>query len=447
MLRKIVFSLLALLLAGMLYGFAKPGNVHEYRLKNGLKIIVKVDRRAPVVVSQIWYKVGSADEPRGLGGISHVLEHMMFKGTRQYPPGEFSRIIAANGGSDNAFTSRDYTAYFQTLEKSRLEISLEMEADRMRNLTLPEKEFDKEIKVVMEERRLRTDDNPQSLTYEQFYAAAFKQGPYNHPIIGSMDDLNNITVARLRDWYQRYYVPNNATLVIVGDVEPGKVQRLAQKHFAAIPARKVRANGIEKVDSQKQLRRIETQMPAQLPYLAMGYRVPVLAKSSEDWEPYALEVLAAILDGGPSSRMSEQLVRRDSVAAGVGVSYNLVARYNDLFVIQGIPAAGRSSAELEDAIRAMINTLHEQPVSAGELAIVKARVKASKVYEQDSIFYQAMELGILETVGLGWQSSAEYSRRIEAVTWQQVQAVARKYLVDSRLTVATLQPQNNKGAQ
>jgi zinc protease len=447
MLRKLGFMVVGISLLLAIYGFSKPANVHEYHLDNGLKIVVKVDRRAPVVVSQIWYKVGSADEPKGLGGISHVLEHMMFKGTKKYPPGEFSRIIAANGGRDNAFTSRDYTAYFQTLEKSRLEISLQMEADRMRNLTLPEAEFNKEIKVVMEERRLRTDDNPQALTYEQFYATAFKQGPYHHPIIGSMNDLNNISVNNLRDWYQRYYVPNNATLVVVGDVQPGKVYQMAKKHFGPIPARKVRANGIERVDGQKRLRRIDTHMQAQLPYLTMGYRVPVLAGAKHDWEPYALEVLAAILDGGPSARMPGQLVRRDGLAAGIGVSYNLVARYNDLFVIQAIPGAGVAVTDLEKAIRQMLTRMKQEAVSEDELAIVKARVMANKVYEEDSIFYQAMEMGILETVGLGWQRADDYTRRIQAVTPQQVMAVAKKYLRDDRLTVAILHPQASKEAR
>ena len=207
--------------AALLFCLALPalakGQVHEYTLDNGLKVIVKQDRRAPIVVSQVWYKVGSSYEPGGVTGVSHVLEHMMFKGTKAHPPGEFSRIIAANGGSENAFTGRDYTAYFQTLSKDRLQVAFELEADRMRNLTLPAEEFAKEIEVVKEERRMRTEDKPTSLTYEQLTAVSYRSLPYAHPVIGWMNDLENMTVEDLRQWYKRWYAPNNATLVVVGD--------------------------------------------------------------------------------------------------------------------------------------------------------------------------------------------------------------------------------------
>ena len=190
--------------------------VHEFRLDNGLKLLVKEDHRAPVMVSQVWYKVGASYEPSGITGVSHVLEHMMFKGTETHPPGEFSRIIAENGGSENAFTSQDYTTYFQRMEKSRLPISLELEADRMRRLQLQDEEFQKEIRVVMEERRMRTDDKPTALTYEQFRATAYMASSYRSPTIGWMNDLENMELSDLADWYRRWYAPNNATLVVVG---------------------------------------------------------------------------------------------------------------------------------------------------------------------------------------------------------------------------------------
>ncbi|HDJ86948.1 MAG TPA: insulinase family protein, partial [Chromatiales bacterium] len=212
------------------------GPVHEYRLDNGLRVLVKEDHRAPVVVSQVWYKVGSGDEHGGITGISHALEHMMFQGTAKHPAGEFSRIVAANGGRENAFTGRDYTAYFQLLAKDRLPVSFELESDRMRNLSLKEADFRKEIQVVMEERRLRTDDNPQALTYERFNAAAFVSSPYHHPVIGWMDDLRNLKIGDLRAWYRRWYAPNNATLVVVGDVDPQAVLRLAERYFGPLPA-------------------------------------------------------------------------------------------------------------------------------------------------------------------------------------------------------------------
>ena len=213
-------------------GLISSGNgVHEYQLANGLKILVKEDHRAPVVVSQIWYKVGSSYEHSGSTGVAHVLEHMMFKGTKKHGPNEFSKIISANGGRENAFTGQDYTAYFQQLEKSRLPISFELEADRMANLNLRAEDFEKEVKVVMEERRMRTEDNPQALTYEQFAATAFVSSPYHHPIIGWMDDLEHMDVNDMRSWYKHWYAPNNATLVVAGDVDPDAVFELAKKYF------------------------------------------------------------------------------------------------------------------------------------------------------------------------------------------------------------------------
>ena len=211
-------SLLTLFLLLSSQALLAAGAVTEYRLDNGLKLLVKEDHRAPVVVSQVWYKVGASYEHDGITGVSHVLEHMMFKGTDAHPPGEFSRIISENGGRENAFTSKDYTAYFQRLEKSRLAVSFELEADRMRNLHLQDKEFQKEINVVMEERRLRTEDKPTALTYEQFIAAAFVSGSVRIPTIGWMNDLENMELEDLQRWYQRWYAPNNAIVVVVGDV-------------------------------------------------------------------------------------------------------------------------------------------------------------------------------------------------------------------------------------
>ncbi|OQX32545.1 MAG: peptidase M16, partial [Candidatus Sedimenticola endophacoides] len=210
------------------------GRVHEFTLGNGMRVIVKEDHRAPIAVSQVWYKVGASYEPDGITGVSHLLEHMMFKGTQAHPPGEFSRIVAANGGEENAFTGSDYTAYYQTLSSDRLEIAFELEADRMRNLTLLEEEFLKEVEVVKEERRLRTEDSPTSLTYEQFSAVAYRSLPYANPVIGWMNDLENMSVEDLRRWYRLWYAPNNATLVVVGDVEPRQVLELAERHFGPL---------------------------------------------------------------------------------------------------------------------------------------------------------------------------------------------------------------------
>jgi len=415
--------------------------VHEYSLDNGLKLIVKEDHRAPVMVSQVWYKVGSSYEHDGITGLSHVLEHMMFKGTEAHPAGEFSKIISENGGRENAFTSQDYTAYFQTMEASRLPVSFELESDRMRNLALPPKEFKKEVQVVMEERRMRTDDNPQSLTYEQFNATAFASSPYRIPTIGWMGDLKTMAVGDLRNWYEKWYAPNNAVVVVVGDVDPDAVYRLAKKYFGPLkPSDIVKPKPRLEVP-QFGPKRIVVERPAKLPYLIMGYKAPVALTAAQNWEPYALEVLASILDGGDSARLASQVVRGSQVAASASASYDAFDRLETLFLFSGTPANGHSVADLQKALLAQIRQLQDKPVSAEELERVKAQIRADKVFEQDSIFYQAMQIGMLETVGLSWKDADQYLPRIEAVTAEQVQEVARKYLVEDQLTVAQLSPQ------
>ncbi len=418
--------------------------VSETVLKNGLRVIVKPDHRAPVVISQVWYKVGSSYETGGTTGVSHVLEHMMFKGTEKYPAGEFNKIISRNGGEDNAFTSKDYTAYYQKLEKSRLKVSFELEADRMRGLLLPEDEFDKEVMVVMEERRWRTEDKPQSLTYEQFYATAFDNSGYHNPTIGWMDDLKNMTVEDLNTWYQRYYAPNNATVVVVGDVEPEAVFQLAEKYFAPLKPFKITPVKPRVERQQKGTKRIAMKLEAKLPYLLMGYKVPVLNTATEQWEPYALDVLAGILDGGDSARFSKNLVRGSKIASSAGAGYSMDSRVQSLFLLDGVPSKGVTPAQLEKALLAELEVLKTRLVSDAELDRVKAQVISSAVYEQDSMFYQAMKIGIAETVGIGWKKQAEYVAQIKAVTAQQVQQVAKKYFIPQTLTVAVLEPINSQ---
>ncbi|MBZ4193601.1 MAG: insulinase family protein [Candidatus Contendobacter sp.] len=434
---RILITALGLTLAPAAFAAAP---VQEFTLTNGLKVLVRQDRRAPVVVSQIWYKVGSSYESSGLTGISHLLEHMMFKGTSIVPGGEFSRIIAANGGEQNAFTSHDYTAYFQTLEKDRLELSFRLEADRMRHLLLKPEEVAKEAQVVAEERRLRTDDQPEALTHEQFQAAAYVTSPYRHPIIGWMQDIQTIAPDDLRNWYQQWYAPNNATLVVIGDVELAKVRELAEKHFGPLPPSALTPPKPAVDIAQQGERRIMVKTPAEVPYVALGYKAPTLKTAAEPWEPYALAVLNGILDGGNSGRISRNLVRGSQVAAAAGTDYGLTSRLEELFTLVGNPAPGRSSAELEQALRAEVARLREELVSADELSRVVAQVVAADVYQQDSLFYQGMRLGALETVGLGWNKLDDYVQRVQAVTPEQIREVARKYLTDDRLTVATLEP-------
>jgi zinc protease len=415
--------------------------VSEHVLKNGLKVLVKEDHRSPVVVSQVWYKVGSSYEPGGITGISHMLEHMMFKGTDKHPAGEFSRIIAENGGDENAFTGQDYTAYFQTMAADKLEVSFELEADRMRNLHLLPEELKKELEVVTEERRMRTDDKPQAKLGESFMAVAFTSSPYKHPVIGWPSDIANYQVEDLQAWYSRWYAPNNATLVVVGDVQTQAVFDLAEKYFANLKTSDIKPLKPQPEIEQLGIRRINVKAPAKLPVLVMGYKVPVLKTAQAETEAYALEVLAGVLDGGNSARLPANLVRGKQLAVSADASYDLASRMDSLFELSATPVEGKSLAELEKALKAEVDRLQQTLISDEELKRIKAQVLASDVYEKDSDFYQAMQLGMLETVGLPWQKADEYVAKINQVTAEQVRDVAKKYLVEDHLTVGYLEPQ------
>jgi zinc protease len=396
------------------------------------------------VVTQIWYKAGSIDEVNGVTGVAHVLEHMMFKGTEKVPGGEFSKRIAAAGGRENAFTSYDYTAYYQQLHKDHLPMAMELEADRMRNLILTEEEFAKEIKVVMEERRLRTEDQARSLLYEKMMSVAYQSHPYKNPIIGWMNDLENMTVADAREWYDRWYAPNNAILVIVGDVDTNEVFRLAQKNYGTIPKHTLlpfnaRKPQIEPL--QTGTKRIIVKAPAELPYLMMGYHTPTIKNVMEDWEPYALEILEGVLDGHASARLNKNLVRESQIANSANAGYSAMARGPSMFFLSAVPRAGKTVADLEQALRKEIEKIVKDGVTEEELARVKAQVVAGHVYQRDSIFSQAMQLGRLESTGLSYRDIDVILEKLKAVTAAQIRDVAKKYFNDDSLTVAVLDPQ------
>lgn len=434
-------GLAVLLLCPAVAVLADNGQVQQKTLSNGMKIVVKQDKRAPVAVSQIWYKVGASYEPGGITGISHMLEHMMFKGTQQYPAGEFSRIIAENGGQENAFTGSDYTAYFQTLEASRLEISFKLEADRMRNLDLKAEELDKELQVVTEERRMRTDDQPRAKLQEQFNAMAFANSPYKNPVIGWPSDIASYKIEDLKAWYQQWYAPNNATLVVVGDVDARQVFSLAEQYFAGLQPSPIKPLKPQDEIEQNGVRKITVKAPAKLPYLMMGYKVPVLKTAKPEWEAYALEVLAGVLDGGSSARLPSRLVRGKQLAVSAGAGYDFSSRLSEMFLLEATPAEGQTVFDLEYALKNEVYQLQNDLISTDELARIKAQVLANDVYQKDSNFYQAMQIGLLETVGLGWQKGDEYVSRINQVTAEQVREVARKYLIEDHLNVAYLDPQ------
>ena len=418
----------------------------EFKLSNGLKIIVREDHRSPVVVSQVWYRAGSLDEVNGKTGVAHVLEHMMFKGTKKIKAGEFSRLIAKAGGKENAFTGADYTCYFQQLEKSKLELSFELEADRMQNLNLSKEEFEKEIKVVMEERRWRTEDKPTSQVKEEFQSTLFKSHPYSRPVVGWMNDLENMTVEDAREWYKNWYAPNNATLVVVGDIYAKDVLNLAKKYFEKIPARKIPERKPQVEPKQNGERRSYVKAPSELSYLLMGYPVPTLNGQNENdtnsWEPYALEVLSNILAGNSSSRLNQNIVRNQHLAISVSAGYDSTSRGRiSVFELEGTPNDFKKISDLENALLQEIEKIKKDGVTQEELDRVKATVIASDVYQKDSMFGMAMEIGQLETMGYSFHLSDGYIEKINSVTSEQIKNVATKYLTRDNLSVVILDPQ------
>jgi zinc protease len=420
--------------------------VHEYRLDNGMRIFVREDHRAPVVVSMVWYLVGSVDELNGTTGVAHMLEHMMFKGTEKIPNGEFSRRIARAGGRDNAFTSRDYTAYFQTMHRDRLPLALEMEADRMTHLVLNKDEFQKELQVVMEERRWRTDDRPHSLLYEGLMATALLEHPYRQPVIGWMNDLKNMKLENARQWYRRWYTPNNAILVVVGDVSGEEVRDLARKYFGPIKAHELPERDTFAEPEQKGPRRITIKAPSELPSLLMAYRVPKLEDPDTQWEPFALDVLEGVLDGNEGARLEATLVRGSHLAAAAGAGYQGIGRGPGMFILSGTPSEGKTVEELEQALKAEVRRVATEGVGEDELARVKAQVVAAQVYARDSMFAQARQIGSLEAIGLSYRLIDLQVERLRAVTAEQVQQVAQRYFSnDDALSVAVLQPQPLSG--
>lgn len=418
-----------------------PADTFEHSLTNGLRVIVKEDRRAPTAVHMVWYRVGSMDETNGTTGVAHLLEHMMFKGTPDVGPGEFSRRVAAAGGRDNAFTSRDYTAYFQQVPKQQLPEMMRLEADRMRHLTLDAKEYAQEIRVVMEERRLRTDDQPQALLFEQLGAVAFQSHPYRVPIIGWMNDLENMTVDDARAWYERWYTPNNAYVVVVGDVDHQQVFQLAEQYYGALPTHALPARKPQEEPAQRGIRRVTVKAPADLPVLIMAYKVPVIRDIERDSDPYALTMLAAVLAGHDAARFTRHLVRRQLLAVDAEASYDSTSRGPGLFYLHGSPSEGRTRAELEAGLRAEIAEIQQKGIADDELARARTQVVAGQIYKLDSMFAQAMEIGQLESVGISHAKNRRIIEKLQAVSAEQVQAVARKYFRDEQLTVAELDPQ------
>ncbi len=420
-------------------------NTHEFLLNNGLKLIVREDHRAPTVAHMVWYRAGSMDETNGRTGVAHVLEHMMFKGTDKVKAGEFSRLVAAVGGRENAFTSRDYTAYFQQVEKSKLEEVIKLEADRMSNLNFDDAEFLKEIQVVMEERRLRTEDNPSSLLNESLMATAFMSSPYRHPVVGWMNDLQNMTASDARDWYRSWYKPNNATVVITGDVNAQQVLASVEKYYGAVPAKELPVRKPQIEPPQRGVKQVQVKAPADSAQLTMAWKAPRLEPGKlEEPDPYALELLTAVLDGYDNARLNRSLVKQEKVVNDVGVGYDMISRGPALFVISATLAKGKTVEQVQISIRKALDEIKQKGILESELKRIKVRILSEQIYKRDSIFGQAMEIGGTEMAGFSWRDIDAMLERMQSITPEQVQAVAKKYLVDDQLTSAVLDPQARK---
>lgn len=424
--------------------------VFEYKLDNGLNLFVKPDHRTPVIAIYTSYKIGGSYEPQGITGISHALEHMMFQGTYDHPEGEYFKLLEKQGGDINASTGSDQTIYKVNISKDKLPFVLELEADRMHNLTIDPKAFAKEIEVVKEERKSRTDNSPTAYTYERFKAAAFPGNPYQNPGIGWPSDLDNMTADDLRQWYETWYAPNNASIVIVGDVDPEEVFKLVKKYFdplkpSPLPSKKPFAS-LTPVGE----RNITVERPAKLPYLVMGYNIPTIpsmAKSPDtSWEPYALDIIEGLLDGGESARFAKNLIREQQVVAQADAAANIYDRLPSLFVITATPAPNHTIEQVKNALLQELNKLKSTAISPQELQRVKTQIIAEKTYQRDSLTEQAANITYFENVGLSWREYDNYIQQIKAITPKQIQQAAKKYFVPERQTVAILQPQSTTGS-
>ncbi|RZL60912.1 MAG: insulinase family protein [Variovorax sp.] len=416
----------------------------QFTLANGMALIVQPDRRSPTAVHMLWLRVGAIDEVDGTTGVAHVLEHMLFKGTKDLKAGEFSRRVAALGGRENAFTSRDFTGYYQQIPNGKLEDVMKLEADRFANNQWPDDEFKRELEVVKEERRMRTDDQPRALLGEQHNAAIFTASPYRRPVVGWMSDLDAMTPDDARDFYRRWYVPANAAVVVTGDVDVAEVRAWAEKHYGRIPARAVPERKPRTEPPQRGIKRIEFKAPAEQAYVSLAFRAPQFQSfeaDGADSDVWPLLVLSAVLDGYAGARLDRALTQGpDRIADSAGAYAGFVGRGPQLFVLDGVPAAGKTAEQVEAALRAQVARVAKEGVGEAELARVKTQWVASETYKLDSVMAQARELGSNWVQGLPLDASDRIIARLSAVTAAQVQAVAAKYFGDDQLTVATLRP-------
>ncbi len=408
--------------------------VQSFTLKNGLRVLFYIDTLSPLVSTQVWYKVGSYYEPSGITGISHLLEHMAFKGSKNYPGDLYSKLILENGGQDNAFTSENYTAYWSDLAYDRYELALKLEADRMKNLLLDSQEFESERKVVMEERRLG-ENSPYSTLYENFYAVAYLSHPYRNPVIGWMDDLKRITISDLRNWYQTYYQPKRAVLVLAGKIKPKEALKKVERYFGGIKGKEVR----EKTFSEplpKGERRIKIKRDVKTPFLMLGYRT--CGVQDEDYFP--LEVLEGILLRGKSSRLYKTLVYEKNLLTDIWGGSDIEKDPGIFYFFAVIKDTGKIK-EVENALYQEIEKLKEDTITTSELEKIKNQVLADFFFQQDRIRSLGFSLARWEILLNDYTFFQKYPEKIAAVKKEDIQRVLKRYFIEENRTVALLLPE------
>ena len=430
-----ILRMLFILLALLFHVHAYALDVAEYTLKNGLKVLILEDHKAPTATFQIWYRVGSRDENIGKTGLSHLLEHMMFKGTEKHGPKTFSRAIQRAGGTDNAFTSKEYTGYFELLASDRIGLPIELEADRMRNLILAKDAVLSERDVVMEERRLRYEDDPQSMVYEEVIATAFQNHSYRWPVIGWMSDLKDLKLGDLMNHYQTYYAPNNAVIIVVGDVQKADIVSKITAAFGDIPeGPEIQRPKIEE-GPQRGEKRLFVKKEAELPFIVSAYKVPDIKHE----DGFALDVLGSILSDGKSSRLYQKLVYQQQIALSAWAGYEGLYKDPFLFLTGATAASGKNIEEVEKAINDEIEKIKKAPPSEIEVQKAKNQIEASFIMGQDSIYMQAKMIGTFEMIG-GWRLWERYLEGIRRVSPEDVRHVAEKYLVSDARTTGILMP-------
>jgi len=406
-------------------------------LDNGLRVLLLEDQRSPIVSFQMWYRVGSRNEHRGSTGIAHFLEHLMFKGTPSHGPKEFARLVEQNGGQDNAFTSQDVTSYYVDIAADKLDLVIELEADRMQNLLLDPKEIASEREVVIEERRTRTEDDPSGFLGEEVSSIAFKGHPYGAPIIGWMEDIRRVTPEEIRAFYKTYYVPNNAIVVAVGAFRAADVLEKIKKRFGRIPRGKVPPPLLAVEPVQNGERRVTVKKQAELPIVYMAWHVP--NHTSDD--SVALEVLSTILAGGRASRLYRDLVYQRQLALEAGGDNAYFSLDPNLFWFWATPMPGQIPEKLETELVAHMERLKTEPVTDEELARAKNQIEAAFVYQEDSIHQRASLLARFELLG-GFALKDSFLAKVRAITPADLTRVARAWFAPERKSVGVLLPKS-----